>query len=212
MSFKESVLFTYKSPWTYPCIPPSWVEAISIDNNTIKRGRPEIRQKWGSIIHSKTGWKIASSFFWRKVLMSWQFLYNSTQKVYVENFHKYSQFSNSTLTRIPNCFWAGNLTKFPFLFGMTFRPVTTVSARNDVWAKSAEISYWWHVTTKIWVGRLTGWSKFSTNQKHYPHLGSDVSIIWNFCARCMSFRVESSRMASKNVGCFLRLWLAGVAK
>ena len=122
---QESALFTYKSPWTYPCIPPSWVEAISIDINTIKRGRPEIRQKWRSIIHSKTGWKIASSFFWRKVLMSWQFLYNSTQKVYVENFHKYSQFSNSTLTRIPNCFWARNLTKFPFLFGMTFRPVTT---------------------------------------------------------------------------------------
>ena len=122
---QESALFTYKSPWTYPCIPPSWVEAISIDINTIKRGRPEIRQKWRSIIHSKTGWKIASSFFSRKVLMSWQFLYNSTQKVYVENFHKYSQFSNSTLTRIPNCFWAGNLAKFPFLFGMTFRPVTT---------------------------------------------------------------------------------------
>ena len=30
-----------------------------------------------------------------------------------------------------------------------------------------------------------GWSKFSTNQKHYPDLVSDASLVWNhyFCAR-----------------------------
>ena len=31
-----------------------------------------------------------------------------------------------------------------------------VSPRNDVWEESAEIQYWWRVTTQIWVAtRLT---------------------------------------------------------
>ena len=34
-----------------------------------------------------------------------------------------------------------------------------------------------------WSYRL-GFGKFaSTNQKHYPDLGSDASSVWNFCAR-----------------------------
>ena len=116
MFVKESALFTYKSPWTYPCIPPSWVEAISIDSNTIKRGRPEIRQKWRSIVYSKTGWKIASSLFWRKVLMSWQFLYNSKRKRCTE---KISINTHSFLT-VPYhvsqiVFGRGTWQNFPFL-------------------------------------------------------------------------------------------------
>ena len=41
-------------------------------------------------------------------------------------------------------------------------------------------------TTQIWVMLLIGWSKFlsyTTNQKHYPDLGSDASSVWNFCKR-----------------------------
>ena len=34
-----------------------------------------------------------------------------------------------------------------------------VSSRNDVWETSAEIPYWWRVTTQIWVVLLIGWSK-----------------------------------------------------
>ena len=61
-----------------------------------------------------------------------------------------------------------------------------VSPPNDVWETSAEIPYWWHVTSQIWVVLLIGWINFSrgtTNQKHYPDLGSDASSVWNFCAR-----------------------------
>ena len=42
----------------------------------------------------------------------------------------------------------------------------------------------------------------STNQKHYPDLGSDVSSVWNFCAR--SFRGETSGGVTK-CRLFLRL-------
>ena len=63
-----------------------------------------------------------------------------------------------------------------------------VSPRNDVW-DSTEIPYlvWWRVATQTWA--LSFWLvvplvKFaSTNQKHYPNLGSDASSEWNFCAR-----------------------------
>ena len=60
--------------------------------------------------------------------------------------------------------------------------------RNDIWETSAEIPYWWHVTTEIWVVLLIGRATYSrefapTNQKHYPDLGSDVSSVWNFFAR-----------------------------
>ena len=37
-----------------------------------------------------------------------------------------------------------------------------VSSRNDVWETSAEIPYWWRVTTQMWVVLLIGWSKFPT--------------------------------------------------
>ena len=39
-----------------------------------------------------------------------------------------------------------------------------VSPRNDVWETSAEIPYWWRVTTRIWVVLLIGCSKFTTNR------------------------------------------------
>ena len=57
-----------------------------------------------------------------------------------------------------------------------------VSLWNDVWEMGTEITYWWFITTQIWVELLIGWRKlFSANQKHYPHLGSDTSSVWNFC-------------------------------
>ena len=57
-----------------------------------------------------------------------------------------------------------------------------VSPPNDVWETSAEIPYWWRVTTQIWL--VVPGGKFdSANQKHYPDLGSDASSVWNFCVR-----------------------------
>ena len=37
-----------------------------------------------------------------------------------------------------------------------------VSPQNDVWEMSAEIPYWWRVTTQNWIVLLIGWSKFPT--------------------------------------------------
>ena len=56
--------------------------------------------------------------------------------------------------------------------------------QNDVWGMSAEIPYWWGVTTKNWVVFLmVKWKTHCmTNHKHYPHLGSDTSSVWNFYA------------------------------
>ena len=43
-----------------------------------------------------------------------------------------------------------------------FTTPTLVSPRIDIWEMSAEIRYWWRVTTRIWVVLLIGWSKFPT--------------------------------------------------
>ena len=40
--------------------------------------------------------------------------------------------------------------------------LSLVSPPNDVWETSAEIPYWWRVTTQIWVVLLIGWIKFPT--------------------------------------------------
>ena len=62
-----------------------------------------------------------------------------------------------------------------------------VSTRNDVWETSAEIPYWWPVTTQIWVVKplieSTTRQICLTNQTHDPDPGSDTSSVWNFCAR-----------------------------
>ena len=42
---------------------------------------------------------------------------------------------------------------------------------------SAEIQYWRRVTTQIWVVMLPSWKFASTNQKHYPDLGSVSDVI-----------------------------------
>ena len=54
--------------------------------------------------------------------------------------------------------------------------------------------------------RLSKFPRGRTNQNHYPELGSDTSSVWNFCAR-MSDVISWGKpvVASRNVGCFLRL-------
>ena len=54
---------------------------------------------------------------------------------------------------------------------------------------STEISYWWRVTTQIWVVLLLWLRKFPSRQDqsgHYPDLVSDTSSVWNFFARSSS--------------------------
>ena len=40
---------------------------------------------------------------------------------------------------------------------------------------------------------LIGWKFASTNQKHYPDLGSDTSSVWNFCARFPDFISQGNK-------------------
>ena len=58
-----------------------------------------------------------------------------------------------------------------------FATLLLVPPRNDVWETSAQISYWWRVTTQIRIVLLIGWSKISANQKNYPDPGSVASFI-----------------------------------
>ena len=72
------------------------------------------------------------------------------------------------------------------IFAMDSTDFTTpplVSPRNEVWGTSAEIPYWWRVTTQISVVLLTSRlaREFaSTTEKHFADLGGDTSPVWNF--------------------------------
>ena len=70
---------------------------------------------------------------------------------------------------------------------LTFRGTTDgFPAKWLLRNKPGEIPYWWCVTTQIWPVFSIGRSAreiASTNQKHYPDLGSETSSVWNFCAR-----------------------------
>ena len=48
-----------------------------------------------------------------------------------------------------------------------------VFPRCDVGERSAAIPYWWRDGTQMWMMLLTSWKFASTNQKHYPDLGSE---------------------------------------
>ena len=68
----------------------------------------------------------------------------------------------------------------------TFVNPPLVSPPNGVRGTSAEIPYWWRVTSQIEeCFRLVeaNFLRGATNQKHFPDLGSDTSSVWNFCSR-----------------------------
>ena len=88
---------------------------------------------------------------------------------------------------------------------LTFCDVTTGFPWNDVWETSAEIPYWWRVSTRSWwcFWLVVPRENFAlTNQKHYLDLGSDTSSAQNFCYRSSDV---ISRTHQWNAGCFLRL-------
>ena len=93
---------------------------------------------------------------------------------------------------------------------------------NDIWETSAEIPYWWCVTTQIWVVLLIGLHideevTFSVesnfphdmiNQKHYPDLSStwhviSMEFLCSFLRRHLAGKPAA--VAWPNVSCFLRL-------
>ena len=77
--------------------------------------------------------------------------------------------------------------------------VGLVSPRINVWGTSAEILFWWSVL-----------SKFSTNQKHYPSLGSDALSVWHWFHGGSSAGVWKSHLFSQAtfslVSYFKTLW------
>ena len=62
-----------------------------------------------------------------------------------------------------------------------------------------EIPHWQCTTTQIRVVPLIGWKIASSNQKHYPDLGSDRSSVWNSCGL---FSDIISKGTSGSVVCF----------
>ena len=72
----------------------------------------------------------------------------------------------------------------------TFRDASIYSSQKDVWETNAEIPYWWQVTTRgasDWLKRIFHAAP-TTNQKHHPDLGSDMSSV----VPETSFREETS--------------------
>ena len=80
-----------------------------------------------------------------------------------------------------------------------------VSLKIDVWRTSAEIPYWWRVTTQIWVVLLIGWRNFDPVRS--------TAHFWVMTRRQWGVSTRSSDVISRenqwwrNVGCFLRLLL-----
>ena len=65
------------------------------------------------------------------------------------------------------------------------RPTFCDATTGEVWETSAEIPYWWNITTQVWVVILISWSKIPTQQDQSEALarsGSDPSSVWNFGA------------------------------
>ena len=84
-------------------------------------------------------------------------------------------------------------------------PPPLVSLRNDFWGTTADIPYWWRVTTQIWVRVLIGWKFYLSNQKHNTDLV--VAFISMEFLRSFPRRHFKGKpvMAWRNFGCFLRL-------
>ena len=82
------------------------------------------------------------------------------------------------------------------------KQLPTIFLRNNFCGTSSEIPYWWRITTQIWVVLLIGWKFASTNEKHYPDLGSAYDISMEFLRSFLRRHfVGKPVVASRNVGC-----------
>ena len=81
-----------------------------------------------------------------------------------------------------------------------------VFPRNDVWETSAEIRYWWRVTTQTWIVLLIGRIKFPSRHVQSEALLRSVTrhqyVISVFFWRHVAGKPV---VASWNVACFLKL-------
>ena len=83
-----------------------------------------------------------------------------------------------------------------------------VSLQNGLWKMCEEIPYWWHIIIPYWLAEAN-FPSGTTDQKHYPDLGSHTSSVWKLLAHFSKVISSTVRpvVASQNIGCFLRLWM-----
>ena len=72
-----------------------------------------------------------------------------------------------------------------------------VSPPNDVWETSAEIPYWWRVTTRIWVVLLIGLKQSFSQSESLPWSGLRHQYGISSLVSQMSFRGETSGGVAK---------------
>ena len=84
-----------------------------------------------------------------------------------------------------------------------------VSPPDGVWETSAEIPYWWHVITQIWIVLLIGhaaWEIWFNQSEALPRSGYWCIISMEFLRTLLRRHLAGKPVvASPNVGCFLRL-------
>ena len=106
--------------------------------------------------------------------------------------------------------WLHNLLFLQIEAGENSQQFTTqplVSPQNDVWEMSIEIPHWRCTTSQIRLVPLIGWKIASSNQKHYPDLGSDRSSVWNSCGCFSDIISKGTSGGVRRCGLFLRLYL-----
>ena len=96
----------------------------------------------------------------------------------------------------------------------------TTSPRNDIWETGAEIPYWWHVITQIWV-RASDWLKQISHAALPIRSTSQIwvvtlSSVWNFCAHFSDVISQGNRWWRPEIsavfsGYFLMKWVKCLA-
>ena len=77
-----------------------------------------------------------------------------------------------------------------------FRDATLVYPRNDVWETSADIPYWWRVTTQIWIvsRRQYGISALVSQTSFRGEISGDVAKCQLFSQATSGFNLYSTRI------------------
>ena len=72
---------------------------------------------------------------------------------------------------------------------------------------SAEISYFWRVTSQSMMVLLIGFRFVSSNQKHYRPLGGDASSVWNFRARFSDFISRGNQCWRREISALFSVYI-----
>ena len=119
------------------------------------------------------------------------------------DFYRRTQFDNNNLFAL-NYFFKKHRSFVAWENSWHFAMPMLVSPQNDAWKMGAEIPYWRLITTQIWEELLIGWKFASSNQKHYPDLGSDIVISMEFLCSFLRLNFTGKPLkVSQNVGYFL---------